>query len=333
MDEKDIVERLEHVNHHGVFPTPTTHAVVTDAAAEITRLRAEVEEQDLRINQLLVEGQFTEAKLAEAVEGLTELHQVYHAANVAHGVDPEQSAALQKSRALIKRLQSEAASLKPVERETLLYLRGGLLGLINLEDTSSVVAELADNWIRKIDGALAAGEKWEGPAYEYGVTWGPALTPAKPVDREETEAEAVLRSLASYVGAGGYNAERVDADVFERKIRWGINHLHNVTVQRCADAVEEQSKNYAKASYGDCRRAVLALKVPEDAALSPAKPVEQAAQSSLPVTASDEVERLITPEVEDAAQEEAAAFGLYTHETLDILRAAFRAALKEGASR
>jgi hypothetical protein len=78
---------------------------------------------------------------------------------------------------------------------------------------------------------------------------------------EHTEAlEAALRSLASYVGAGGYNAETVDPAIFEDKIRWGIDHLVNATVQRCADAVEQESKNYARASYGDLKRAILNLK-------------------------------------------------------------------------
>lgn len=39
------------------------------------------------------------------------------------------------------------------------------------------------------------------------------------------KAEGVLRSLASFVGAGGYNADKVDADVFEQKIRWGIGQI------------------------------------------------------------------------------------------------------------
>jgi hypothetical protein len=34
-----------------------------------------------------------------------------------------------------------------------------------------------------------------------------------------------LRALASYVGAGGYNAPDVDPAEFERKIRWGIDQL------------------------------------------------------------------------------------------------------------
>ncbi len=43
-------------------------------------------------------------------------------------------------------------------------------------------------------------------------------------ERAESYAET-LRSLASYVGAGGYNADVVDADVFGAKIRWGIDEI------------------------------------------------------------------------------------------------------------
>jgi len=43
-------------------------------------------------------------------------------------------------------------------------------------------------------------------------------------ERAESYAET-LRSLASYVGAGGYNSDTVDAGVFEEKIRWGIGEI------------------------------------------------------------------------------------------------------------
>ena len=72
--------------------------------------------------------------------------------------------------------------------------------------------------------------------------------------------EDALRSLAAYVSAGGYNAATVDPDIFEDKIRWGIDYLINATIQRCADVVEEQSKDYARATYGALKRAILDLK-------------------------------------------------------------------------
>lgn len=40
--------------------------------------------------------------------------------------------------------------------------------------------------------------------------------------RRLIECEDVLRSLASWLGAGGYNAPTVDPKVFEEKIRWGV---------------------------------------------------------------------------------------------------------------
>jgi len=39
--------------------------------------------------------------------------------------------------------------------------------------------------------------------------------------------EEVLRSLASYLGAGGFNAIQVDPNEFEAKIRWGIRQLED----------------------------------------------------------------------------------------------------------
>lgn len=45
-------------------------------------------------------------------------------------------------------------------------------------------------------------------------------------EQERIEAlEDVLRRLASYVGAGGYNSETVNPKAFEDKIKWGIDHL------------------------------------------------------------------------------------------------------------
>jgi hypothetical protein len=43
---------------------------------------------------------------------------------------------------------------------------------------------------------------------------------------DETPAEMVLRKLACWLGVGGYNAPKVDADVFHRKIVWAIENLH-----------------------------------------------------------------------------------------------------------
>lgn len=44
-------------------------------------------------------------------------------------------------------------------------------------------------------------------------------------ERERDDAEDALRSLASYLSVGGYNAPTVDASVFESKIREGIGAL------------------------------------------------------------------------------------------------------------
>jgi hypothetical protein len=52
--------------------------------------------------------------------------------------------------------------------------------------------------------------------------------------REENYSDA-LRSLASYVGCGGYNADDpIDAKEFEEKIRFGIDLLLSAQSQPCA---------------------------------------------------------------------------------------------------
>jgi hypothetical protein len=65
------------------------------------------------------------------------------------------------------------------------------------------------------------------------------------------ELEEVLRSLASYVGAGGDNAPTVDPNSFESKIRWGINEI------LCRElAIHKELTQLKKALQGiasDCR--------------------------------------------------------------------------------
>lgn len=46
--------------------------------------------------------------------------------------------------------------------------------------------------------------------------------------------EDALRTLAIYLGVGGYNAPTVDGLVFAEKIRWGIDHILSVEQQRKA---------------------------------------------------------------------------------------------------
>jgi hypothetical protein len=66
-------------------------------------------------------------------------------------------------------------------------------------------------------------------------------------ERAESYAET-LRSIASYVGAGGYNADTVDAGVFEDKIRWGIRAIQGpliAAIER-AEAAEAELARMAQ---------------------------------------------------------------------------------------
>lgn len=59
---------------------------------------------------------------------------------------------------------------------------------------------------------------------------------AKPA-QSESDAEMALRSLANWLGVGGYNAPTVDAKVFEQKIRDGVSMLYEKpqTLQSAVD--------------------------------------------------------------------------------------------------
>ena len=57
----------------------------------------------------------------------------------------------------------------------------------------------------------------------------------------ETEAEMVLRKLACWLGVGGYNATKVDADAFHHKIVDGINSIIDVEVKRKTADLEREN--------------------------------------------------------------------------------------------
>ena len=64
------------------------------------------------------------------------------------------------------------------------------------------------------------------------------------------KAEDVLRSLASFVGAGGYNADKVDASVFEQKIRWGIGQIMERLEKAEAELAKMRAANAAPNEIG-----------------------------------------------------------------------------------
>lgn len=71
-------------------------------------------------------------------------------------------------------------------------------------------------------------------------------------ERAESYTET-LRSLASYVGAGGYNADTVDAGVFEEKIRCGIGELIGMLDRANAELAKlAQQKPSLYIAFSDC---------------------------------------------------------------------------------
>ncbi len=90
-------------------------------------------------------------------------------------------------------------------------------------------------------------------------------------ERAESYAEA-MRSLASYVGAGGYNADTVDAGVFEEKIRWGIGVIMARMEQSEAELLAIREDNHSMMLEIDGLRKELAAK---QAATAPAVPTDE----------------------------------------------------------
>ena len=94
----------------------------------------------------------------------------------------------------------------------------------------------------------------------------PAVVPGvKPLD--------VLAGLSSYLGAG-LGDDDTTPEQYDERIRWGIDHQIAVTVQRCADVIEELSKEaYSgkRVHWGQIKQAILAVS-PAIAALPAAVP-------------------------------------------------------------
>lgn len=98
------------------------------------------------------------------------------------------------------------------------------------------------------------------------------------IDREpepvvgETTASDVLRELSSWLGAGF--PESASLGNLRERIKWGVDHQINATLQRAADVVEECSKK-PWTTWGQVRAAILALQA---AAPTPTEPTTPATE-------------------------------------------------------
>ena len=103
----------------------------------------------------------------------------------------------------------------------------------NVADLEIALKQQTDRAIqseRDFESLISDDNTIQEYAYELGGTdSGEYHLTAQDVARIAAKASepftSALRSLASYVGAGGYNADTVDAGVFEGKIRWGIGEI------------------------------------------------------------------------------------------------------------
>lgn len=93
-------------------------------------------------------------------------------------------------------------------------------------------------------------------------------------DDDESPAELALRSLACWLGAGGYNAPTVDAKVFEEKIRWGVQQhgkewalANNIAARELAEQVMAMDFVTAKGLRAKhLARTILGIKTADESA-------------------------------------------------------------------
>jgi hypothetical protein len=83
--------------------------------------------------------------------------------------------------------------------------------------------------------------------------------------RRADAAEDVLRSLASWLSVGGYNAPTVNAEDFEKRIRWGVDmllapHLESFGIVAAAKALDALPNVENRCGeWNDVRSAIKAL--------------------------------------------------------------------------
>lgn len=71
---------------------------------------------------------------------------------------------------------------------------------------------------------------------------GPYVVMAEAYDKLKAENERFdegMRSIASSLGAGGYNAEHLSAAELVDKVRWGIDHLCDTHERRITELKDE----------------------------------------------------------------------------------------------
>lgn len=75
---------------------------------------------------------------------------------------------------------------------------------------------------------------------------------------QEHEAyEEGMRELASYLGAGGYNADRLSAEQLLEKVKWGVDHNASAQDARIQALTQERDALKAKANGFDMLKAVI----------------------------------------------------------------------------
>jgi len=154
---------------------------------------------------------------------------------------------------------------------------GGLVhGVTATDDTTPEYLDAAKaaaqaDYERRILAALAPTDAAQAVA-DY-VARQKAMTPEDRAEIDAAVAElapaaqareaalSVLSGLSSYLGAG-LGDDATTPEQYDDRIRWGIDHQIAVTVQRCANVIEELSKEaYSgkRVPWGQIKQAVLAV--------------------------------------------------------------------------
>jgi len=90
-----------------------------------------------------------------------------------------------------------------------------------------------DDRMRCVERETNASKNWSQTREIFRNHLEAAVADAVAAKEAELEsANGALRSLACWLSVGGYNAESVDPDVFEKKIRDGVESLVKIECER-----------------------------------------------------------------------------------------------------
>ena len=168
-----------------------------------------------------------------------------------------------KAGALHLKVRSVALWLKTMPGEASTVIDAAFETLLLAADALASTAQPPLTRVHQEDGTVTY-QAAQPSAEAQGGGIDPLQDPMRPgyamnYAEDETPAEMVLRKLACWLGVGGYNAPKVDAELFHRKIVAGIQMLNEGRAALIEAGQPRQPSAAPQTENGVLREALTAL--------------------------------------------------------------------------